>query len=67
MNRLRDEHAQEIGQPIMDTQAWYEMGTVLRDLGRREEARGAFEQALRNAISNDFQRRQAEQALKALQ
>jgi predicted negative regulator of RcsB-dependent stress response len=42
------------------------MGEVLRDLGRKEEARAAFEEALREGLSPDFERRQAEQALKAL-
>jgi outer membrane lipoprotein-sorting protein len=66
VNRLRGEQAQELGQPIRDPQAWFEMGEVLRDLGRKEEARAAFEEALREGLSPDFERRQAEQALKAL-
>jgi tetratricopeptide (TPR) repeat protein len=66
VSRLRDEEAQEVGQPIHDPQTWFEIGEVLRDLRRKEEARAAFEEAAREEIYPNGVRQQAEAALKAL-
>jgi tetratricopeptide (TPR) repeat protein len=64
--RLRDEQSRDLGEPIRDSQAWFERGEVLRDLGRKDEARAAFEEALREGLSIDFERQDAERELKAL-
>ena len=64
--RLNDEQSREIGEPVHEPQAWLDVGEVLRDLGRKEEARAAFEETLREGIKPDFARRQAEEALKSL-
>jgi outer membrane lipoprotein-sorting protein len=66
VNRLREEQARELGEPVRDPQTWLETGEVLRELGRKAEARAAFEEAAREEIYPNGVRQQAEAALKAL-
>ena len=42
------------------------IGTVLQEMGRKEEARAAFQEAVREADYPDFARKEAEAALAAL-
>jgi hypothetical protein len=64
--RLDQERARETGQPSLDSQAWVDLGEVLRQLGRKQEAHAALEEAVREAIYPDGQRKRAEEALEAL-
>jgi peroxiredoxin len=66
MLRLRDEYAREQGQPVMDPDTWLELGEVLQAMGRLEEARAAFEQALRESIYPGYPRDEARQKLEAV-
>jgi outer membrane lipoprotein-sorting protein len=64
--RERDERARETGQPSFDTQTWFDLGQSLHRLGRKEEARAAYEQAVREAIYPGYPRDEARKALEAL-
>jgi outer membrane lipoprotein-sorting protein/peroxiredoxin len=64
--RLRDERTQQIGEPILDAQAWLDLGEVLREMGRNQEALEALEQALREAIYPDSMQAEVRRALDSL-
>ena len=66
MIRWREEQSLDWEQHFFDSQTWLDLGQVLRDLGRKEEARAAFETAIRETLSPDEVRQKAEEALKAL-
>src|SRR5207253_316863 len=58
--------AREAGQPFHDSETWRNIGTLLRQMGRKEEARAALEEAIRGAIYADSNRHNSEEALEAL-
>jgi peroxiredoxin len=64
--RLHQEQARRTGQPVLDSQTWVDMGHVLRQMGRKQEARAAFEEGVRDALYPDDQRRMAKEALEAV-
>jgi hypothetical protein len=64
--RMHQEQARQTGQPVLDPQTWMDMGHVLRQMGRKQEARSAFEEATRDALYPDAQRRMAKEALEAV-
>jgi outer membrane lipoprotein-sorting protein len=62
--RLREAREKETGEHMFDSQAWLDVGKVLRAMGRMEEARAAFQQAVREAVQS-YQRPEAEATLEA--
>jgi tetratricopeptide (TPR) repeat protein len=64
--RLDEEQARETGQRSIDSETWRDIGEVLRELGRKEEAREALQEAVRAALYPDSVRQGAEEALEAL-
>jgi outer membrane lipoprotein-sorting protein/tetratricopeptide (TPR) repeat protein len=64
--RLRAEAEKESGEHVYDAQTWLNIGEVLRDMSRTAEARAAFEQAIREDISGNWARQQAEAEIEKL-
>jgi hypothetical protein len=65
--RLREQREKETGQPGFNPETWENIGRVLRKMGRLQETRAAFQKAIREAISPGHERRQAEEALEAVE
>ena len=64
--RLHHDEERETGMVWRDYGAWIGLGTVLQEMGRKDEARAAFEEAVREADYPAFARKEAEAALAAL-
>src|SRR5262249_55543229 len=60
--RWREEQSQDWEEHFHDAHSWLDVGEVLRDLGRKDEARAAFETAIRETLSPDEVSRRAEEA-----
>jgi hypothetical protein len=64
--RLREESERQTGQHTSDPDAWMEVGNVLRKLGRRDEARAAYRQAIREDSYRGWQAERSKDALESM-
>lgn len=64
--RQDQQRARETGLSGPASQAWLDLGEVLRQMGQKQEARAALEESVRAAVYPDGARKRAEEALEAL-
>lgn len=64
--RMNEAQARKSGTGPYDPGLWTSIGRVLYRMGRREEARAAFERAIRESTHNDWSRQEPQQLLKGM-